>query len=785
MTELARLVLLLGCKATLILGVVALPAMLVGRRWPQHCTAWLRLAVVALLALPVAVWALPTIGIPLLPTQRRASPAGVAATRDGSATSHDLSESELDGESTTGSSLVAIRPIEAAPHGWSAIAALPWCLALAYGLVATVLAIRFACAFRGLDHFKENSSLVDDSDWQAALAHWSAALGVRQPVELRAGDQVSVPVTFGWCKPVIMVPCESVASCDKTEREAILIHELTHIAQGDFFWQVLTRLTGILYWLHPLVWLVTRQDGALRERICDALCSRHLGCQPYGEALVRIACRVSFRPAAALGIAMAHPSSLKRRISDLAAGGMAPDRSSSRLQRLLVRAAAAVVLGSIVVGTLTTRARAVADGDQAPTVAGQDSVNAEEVAPIRLPDTMQGKLVDREDRPVAGASVTIKIIPCKPSGEQTDAAAPKPWTATADNQGRYSFSTGEQPVHAYDVIGIEIRAEGFADLSRMYFVRQVTDGALPTQRLRSARKIRGRIVDPDGNPVAGAAVRFMANARPEATASILWFDSGPLPVDKDGAFSVSIPADGQAAFAIYPKGFAPRIVDVPEDGADADLGPIGVERGIALTGRVLDKSGQGVADTVVAIRSTDQRSLYAFILLIGTAVKTDETGSFTLPPLSGSYWVRVTGDAPDYSRRLMVTGSKPPPIRPRIVDFDAKDAGREIILREGKSVTVRGTVRWADGSGVADVGVRSYMPPEGWELESTHTDAQGRYTLRLPAPLEHVHVNVSAGSNHPEFKPIGTHADARGETISIEPLTEDVHDADWVAKSKQ
>src|SRR5436190_7063465 len=69
MTGFERLVLLFGLKATVILGIVAGLYLLVGRRWPQSCTIWLRFGVIALWALPVGVWALPTIGIPILPPQ--------------------------------------------------------------------------------------------------------------------------------------------------------------------------------------------------------------------------------------------------------------------------------------------------------------------------------------------------------------------------------------------------------------------------------------------------------------------------------------------------------------------------------------------------------------------------------------------------------------------------------------------------------------------------------------------------------------------------------------------
>ena len=42
----------------------------------------------------------------------------------------------------------------------------------------------------------------------------------------------------------------------------------------------------------------------------------------------------------------------------------------------------------------------------------------------------------------------------------------------------------------------------------------------------------------------------------------MFWDSGPLPVDQQGTFSVLIPKEGQAAVAIYPREFAPQFVMV-------------------------------------------------------------------------------------------------------------------------------------------------------------------------------------------------------------------------------
>jgi beta-lactamase regulating signal transducer with metallopeptidase domain len=770
MTGFDMFVLVLGCKATLILGLVAGMFALTGRRWPQNCMLWQRWSIMALLALPVAVWALPTVGIPVLSALRpiplddnlahaRQLAAPVPRTAEGDTASRGNGSTAPAANSTE---LARYCP----PPTNMSIAGLS--LAVAYGVVVVALLIRFVRAWRGLTQLKRASSPVVDPVWQTTLRHWSTILQVGRPVELRMSDTVSVPMTFCWRAPVILIPGDCLCACDQAQRDAIVLHELTHVAQGDFFWHAMIRLAAALYWFHPLVWLVRRQDGIVCERICDASCSQHLSPELYARALVRIAGRKILKPAAALGLPMAHASSLRRRLTDLQTGATSSYSLLTRAQRVLLAGTAVLILGLIIVGTLT--ARASADGP-AP------------AAHVRMPATINGQVLDRQDKPVANAKVIVKVVRCDAHGCPTGAPAPQPWTAFTDNQGRYRFETGAPWLGRDDVLSLKIRAEGFPELSMQYFGAG-EQSPLPVQRLPAGRTVLGQLVDPQGNPVAKATVRFYASS----DLLLLW-DSGPLPVDERGKFSVLIPKEGQAAVAIYPREFAPQIVKVSEK--QTELGPIRVDRGTSLTGRVVDKEGRGVAGTVVAVQDDFVEHFLRVGTPLGTAVKTDANGSFRLPPLRGSYRVWVTNDAPDYSRQLTVSGVAPPPILPQRMDFSGEDKSREVIFREAGSIVVSGTVRWADGSGVADLAIRAQMLPPEWKssanLASVRTDSQGRYVLRLPAPAKGVIISVNEFARAPDgrefrVKPVKRGAQQRQLVFAL--LTGDVEDADWVVDSK-
>ncbi len=403
-----------------------------------------------------------------------------------------------------------------------------------------------------------------------------------------------------------------------------------------------------------------------------------------------------------------------------------------------------------------------------------------------MPAMMNGQVLDQQDKPVANAKVIVKVERYDPHGRPTGAAAPQPWTASTDGQGRYEFETGARWFGRDDVLSIKIQAEGFPELSTGYFGAGVRS-PLPVQRLSAGRTVSGRLVDPQGNPVAKAIVRFFASSDDSPP---LW-DSGPLPVDQQGTFSVSIPKEGQAVVAIYPREFAPRILQVAKN--ETDLGPIRVESGTLLTGRVVDKEGRGVAGTVVAVQGDPVQNLSrgGIGIPIGTAVKTDESGRFQLPPIRGTYRVWVTNDAPDYSRKRMVSGVAPPPILPQRIDLNGEDKTREVIFREAESVAVRGTVRWADGSGVPDIEIRAEMLPPGWnsgtELASVRTDNNGRYVLRLPASVQGTIISVYEFARAPDgrefpIRPVKRRAEERQLTFAL--LTGDVDDADWVVDSK-
>ncbi len=299
-------------------------------------------------------------------------------------------------------------------------------------------------------------------------------------------------------------------------------------------------------------------------------------------------------------------------------------------------------------------------------------VDASDTLSQPLPPSVSGMVIDSEDQPIPNAKVTVLIRTfAKEMHEELN--GPQVWTALTDDKGRYAF-TPTGTVHSSNEVRIKVVANGFADVSDRDYEKKVLTGTLPSVRMHPGRRIKGRLVSENGASVANAIIRFQSC---NENLSLMW-DSGPFPVDPDGRFSLSIPVDGKAAGVIYPMGYAPRFVDVT---AETDQGDVLLEKGITLKGRVIDKKGQGVAKTVVGIQKTENRIMYAYVAIIGTAVKTDESGNFQLPSLSGAYQLSVEGSVSDYSRQMALNGETPPHIKPMTIEFDSSSPA-EIILRQ-------------------------------------------------------------------------------------------------------
>ena len=241
------------------------------------------------------------------------------------------------------------------------------------------------------------------------------------------------------------------------------------------------------------------------------------------------------------------------------------------------------------------------------------------------------------------------------------------------------------------------------------------------------RVLSGTALDPQGRPVAGAAVwpapRYDLAEDPYQA----YVQAGPAMVTgADGRFTVSLPA-GTDGVDICAPGSLTAQVDV----SVAPSGPITVEvrPGARISGQVIDADGAPIAGMSVWTRIAGSSARHYFprespCFREGTAAHgvTDREGRFDLAPLEPGWYTVWAGAGPvaaSSQRMHLDTGQ-------------ALD-GLRLVIAHGSQVAGRVTRR--DGSSVPGAKVSCGGA-------STTTDAEGRYRLTGVAPG---HNRVSAG----------------------------------------
>ena len=109
-------------------------------------------------------------------------------------------------------------------------------------------------------------------------------------VRLRELSGIRSPGTFGWIRPVILLPQLSVQQ-NRDELEIVFRHELQHVRRRDFVFISLASLSRSLLFFHPLMWYAMRRLRLESELACDLAV---VGDSPerratYAECLVRFA----------------------------------------------------------------------------------------------------------------------------------------------------------------------------------------------------------------------------------------------------------------------------------------------------------------------------------------------------------------------------------------------------------------------------------------------------------------------------------------------------------------
>ncbi|MBM3778829.1 MAG: hypothetical protein FJW23_11430 [Acidimicrobiia bacterium] len=268
-----------------------------------------------------------------------------------------------------------------------------------WGVVVVALLARLAAGLMRLAWLARTARAVPGGPWAGTLSELTRRHAVRRPVRVLATAHPSILATWGWRRPVILLP-DAAAEWPPERVRVVLAHELAHIDRGDWVANLLAEALRAIHWYNPLFWMAARRLREEAERACDdRVLELGVAGPDYAAALLDVARELGTRPRPWVpAVAMVHTSSLERRVK-----AMLNDRMNRSRVNRTARATSAAALVAAAVG-----------------VAGL--VSAQNLA------TVSGGLFDAMNGVLPNATVVL-----------TNTATQAKFEIRSDNVGRYEF----------------------------------------------------------------------------------------------------------------------------------------------------------------------------------------------------------------------------------------------------------------------------------------------------------------------------------------------------------
>ena len=263
----------LAAKSILIAGGALLLLKMLGNRSAADRSWIAHLALAGLLLVPIATFALPTFDV--------AGPEFLVGKAE------VVSPSPVVLPVTEPTPQPATQPVAKADEPDAGSAPVDWPF-WDYTVPAALLLLLTLMALGRLFMLKARATVLVDAPWLTALARAQQRMGFKHGTALLTSNELPSPISWGVVRPVILLNAEAAQS--HAEAEAIITHELAHVARLDWAKLLLSRIAVALFWFNPLVWLLAREAHQLREEAADdAVLATDIDETEYARLLVGVA----------------------------------------------------------------------------------------------------------------------------------------------------------------------------------------------------------------------------------------------------------------------------------------------------------------------------------------------------------------------------------------------------------------------------------------------------------------------------------------------------------------
>lgn len=454
-----------------------------------------------------------------------------------------------------------------------------------------------------------------------------------------------------WLSPrqsIVIIPEELWKLADPLIRKSILRHELTHWLNGDLWKTLFSQGTFLLHWFNPMAFWAIRHFEESLEGICDSNAFGHdrVGMRRFIESMLIL---YETTPRFAFFEKHFGNSHFLRRLTQL--------RNNSFTKKETKMKTIFLMLTSMLIFSFALTLNFAADFfSQEQTSASEnqsasESVQKSEIISEIKPETDQTSnqkatisVKDETGQPVSGATITIKVQPEKENGT-TQPNHRILHKTTSNNEGLIQLSLPNESLKENEMLKVIVEKDGY--VSRTWVAFSISSLLKKsTITLDAGKPLSGRVVDPDGHPLADVDIHIITSRLlPEDPMFTIppycqtaWLETV---TDSQGKFRTHVYAEGSTRLVLKHKNFAQTPLFYEKFSGDA--GDLVLKKGFRPKITLLDIKGKPVPQIPIAIAQTPtSKNLQLLHVSIFRYAQTDENGVAEFDPIeAGDIDIRI------------------------------------------------------------------------------------------------------------------------------------------------
>lgn len=189
-----------------------------------------------------------------------------------------------------------------------------------YIIIVGILLIRLSIKFSTLQKQQNHFIVYDKID---ELYSFIKPYLANKNVVIKISNAISSPITYGFFKPIIVLPFSLCNSLTNKEMEMVLLHEIAHILRNDYAINLLLKVVDTFLFFNPFSKILLKEIEQEREFCCDDWVLKKVPENLlYAQTLFAVAKHHQTQKTVALVQAFAQPHYLLQRIKRVTKTGV-------------------------------------------------------------------------------------------------------------------------------------------------------------------------------------------------------------------------------------------------------------------------------------------------------------------------------------------------------------------------------------------------------------------------------------------------------------------------------